>query len=123
MKRKAFANILYYSLIQSYLIYGILTWGGTTKENLSHLSTIPNKTLRSITCSPRRSNLTKLYKKCELLQLDKLYKLEVAKFEFRFHSNALPSQFTSIIMSTKSILITLGHQKTKICSYQEGSRA
>ena len=31
-----------------------------------------NKTLRLITCSPLRSNLTKLYKKCEILQLDKL---------------------------------------------------
>ena len=54
-----------------------------------------NKTLRSITFSPRRSNLTKLYKKCEILQLDKLYKVEVAKFVFRFHKNALPSQFAS----------------------------
>ena len=89
-------KILYYSLIQSKLIYGLLTWGGTTKKNLSHLSTIQNKTLRSITFSPRRSNFTNLYKKCEILQLNKLYKLEVAKFVFHFHNNALPNQIASM---------------------------
>ena len=37
-------KIVYYSLIQSKLTYGILTWGATTKENLSHLFTIQTKT-------------------------------------------------------------------------------
>ena len=89
-------KIFYYSFIQSKLIYGTLTWEGTTKEDLSHLSTTQHKTLRSITCSPRRLNLTKLYKKCEILQQDKLYKLEVAKFVFRIHNDAMPSQFASM---------------------------
>ena len=96
-------KIFYYSFIQSKLIYGTLTWEGTTKENLSHLSTTQHKTLRSITCSPRRLNLTKLYKKCEILQQDKLYTLEVAKFVFRFHNDAMPSQFTSMYNNINKI--------------------
>ena len=96
-------EILHYSLIQPKLINGMLTWEETTKENLSHLSTIQNKNLRSIIFSSRRSNLTKLYKKCEILQLDKLYKLEGAKFVFRFHNNALPSQFASMYNNINKI--------------------
>ena len=96
-------KILYCSLIQSKLTDGILTREGTIKKHLGHLSTIQNKTLRSITFSPRRSNLTKLYKKCKILQLDKLYKLEVAKFMFRFYNNALPSQFASVYNNVNKI--------------------
>ena len=98
-----FLKILYYTLIPSKLSCGVLTWGGTTNENLSQLSTIQNKTLRLITFSPRRSNLTKLNKKCEILQLDKLNKLEVAEFVFRFHNNALPSQVASMYDNVNKI--------------------
>ena len=68
-----------------------------TKEEPQSIIPIQNKTLHSITFYPRRSNLTKikLYKNCEILQLNKLYKLKVAKFVFRFHNNALLSQSAS----------------------------
>ena len=62
-----------------------------------------NTILCSIIFSPRKSNLTKLYKKCKILQLDKLYKPEVAKFAFRFHNNALPSQFDSMYDNVNKI--------------------
>ena len=90
----------------------MLIWRGTTKKNLSQFSARQYKKLRSIAFSPRRSNLTKikLYKNCEILQLDKLYKLEVTKFVFRFHNNARPSQFASIYDNVN-----------KICSYNTRS--
>ena len=68
-------------------------------ENLSQLPTIQNKIFAIIIFS----KLNQALQKVQILHLDKLYKLEVAKLLFRFPNNALPSQFASLYDNVNKI--------------------
>ena len=66
----------YYSLTQSKLIYSMLAWVTANKQNLKQLNIAQNKILRIIKFSPRKTRMTNLYRNYEIVQLEKLNKIE-----------------------------------------------
>ena len=66
---------VYYSLVFSHLQYGISTWGSASTYLLK---TIQNKIIRLITFSSYRSNAEKLYAQLKILNLNDIYKLQIA---------------------------------------------
>ena len=54
-----------------------------------------NEISRIITFSSRKTKITNLYRKYEIVQLEKLRKIEVAKFVYRSSKNLLREQFVS----------------------------
>ena len=62
-----------------------------------------NKILRIITFSPRKTRMTNLYRKYEIVHLEKLYKIVVAKFVYRSRKNLLPEQFISLYNNVNNV--------------------
>ena len=71
---------LYYTLVHSHLLNGLIAWGNTYPTYLSKLNTLQNKALRIVTKSGWYQNVLPLYQKFNLLNLQNLLKFETAKF-------------------------------------------
>ena len=84
---------LYYTLIQSHLLYDLPVWASTYKTYLLKLKKLQNKALRIILKCPIRSNKTPQYYKFKILKLEDLYNLEIAKFMHKFSPKKLPINF------------------------------
>ena len=83
--------MLYYSLVNSHILYGILVWGSTNHSILRQLQVLQNKIIRII-CNVRKNEHVKnntLYHELKLLKVKDMYHLEMAKFVYLFHHNKL----------------------------------
>ena len=58
---------VYYSLVFSYLQYGISSWGSVSTYLLETIKTIQNEIIRLITFSSYRSNAEKLYAQLKII--------------------------------------------------------
>jgi hypothetical protein len=76
---------LYNALINSQLIYCIESWGNALPTNLQPLKIIQNKVLRSI--YKQTSGSKHLYKRSNILSLDKLYQLRLAELAYDMFKN------------------------------------
>ena len=72
-------TLLYYSLVYSRLQYGITVWGTASATDLHEVKVTQNNIIRTITFSRKFASVTDLYKKLNLLKLDDIYKLQLAK--------------------------------------------
>jgi len=98
--------MLYYSLIQSRLQYGITLWGNATKTNLQEIKVKQNTIIRIITHNNRYEALSNLYKSLNFLKLDDIHRFELAKFMFQLHNNCLPNIFTTCLRKLALCIIT-----------------
>lgn len=71
-------KILYYSLVQSHLSYGILGWGGVTDNYLNHLNTIQKWVLKIIYNKNLTYPTSNLYNECGVLDLRQLFFLYIS---------------------------------------------
>ena len=84
---------VYYSLVFSRLQYGISSWGSASTYLLKTIKTIQNKIIRIITFTSYKSNADKLYAQLKILNLNDIYKLQIAKLMNKFRHDCLPSVF------------------------------
>ena len=88
-------RMLYYSLIYSRITYGITVWGTASKTTLHELEVRLNNIIRAIAYSNMNCHVSPLYNNLNLLKLEDIYKLEVAKFMYQFMNDKLPQSFYS----------------------------
>ena len=81
---------LYYTLVHSHLIYGLIVWGNTYPTYFSKLIALQNKAPRFVTGSRRYLNALPLYQKFNLMNLLNLHKFDTAKF-MHYQINQRPS--------------------------------
>ena len=82
---------VYHALIHSYLRYGIIAWGTAAKTSIKKLQTIINRAIRIMAFVPNSSiDLNPLFEILEILKLDDIYNLELAKFTFKDAKKILP---------------------------------
>jgi len=103
---------VYYCLVFSHLQYGISSWGSTSTYLLKAIKTIRNKIIRIITFSSYRSNSEKLYAQLKILNLNDIYKLEIAKLMHNFKHDCLPSVFNYLFTKLDNIHSYNTRQKT-----------
>ena len=82
---------MYYSLIYSRVQYGITIWVSAKKTHLLDLSRRLNNIVRIITYSSKFCPITRLNKKLNFLNLEGIYKLELAKYMYKLLHRYLPS--------------------------------
>ena len=87
--------LIYNSLVESRLRYGILSWGTASQQQINRLQVLQNKALRFLSFSPLDTAMLPLYSHFKVLPLSKLMILEQANFMYRFHKNSLPITFKS----------------------------
>ena len=94
---------MYYSLIQPYLTYGILLWGGANKKHLNKLKVSQNKTVRNINNSRYNESAQPIYKKLSILTLEQLYNIELCKFMYDYNTHNLPTPLLSLYTHNSDI--------------------
>ena len=82
---------LYFSLVQSHLMYGIQAWGSSSY--ISQLESSQKRAMRIINNKAYNSHTAPLFKKSNILQIGDLYNLHAALFAHDFKHNLLPHSF------------------------------
>ena len=82
--------LIYNSLFDSRLRYGILAWGTTSEQKLSKLRSLQNRVVRFITFSPFRTSVAPLYASLKILPLNEMLFMQKSVFMHSIHYNSLP---------------------------------
>ena len=96
-------KLLYHSLINSKLQYGIIVWGATFKTYLSEVNVRINRIIRALSSSNLHTPMSSLYKKLNLLKLEGLYKVELEKFMYLYYNKKTPKIFNSFFKKITEI--------------------
>jgi len=96
--------LVYYSLAYSHLQYAIICWGNTSKTIKRSLQVKKNHIVKII-CNKfgKKTRLKPLYDKLRILNINKIYKLKVAKFMTKVSLNKLPIFCDVHLMNFKSL--------------------
>ena len=87
---------VYHALIHSYLRYGIIAWGSASQVDLKKIQNIMNRAIRIMSFSPFGNiNIKPVYEILEILKLDEIYTLEIAKFSYRKINDLLPTEIAN----------------------------
>ena len=84
---------VYFSLVQSYLSYGILAWGFASDEIKNPILSLQNKIINLI--DDREVNLNNKYKSLGVLKLEDSIKFNIGKHMWDFENKNLPTSFNS----------------------------
>ena len=94
---------LYYALVHSNLIYGILVWGNTFPSYLTKLSKLQNKAIRIETGKTWNDSANPLCQKLNILPVASLLNLEISKFVYQHVKSKLPASFSNYFTLTKNV--------------------
>ena len=87
--------LIYNSLVESRLRYGLLSWSTASEQQLNRLKVLQNRALRYIDFSPIGTTILPIYAQFKVLPLDKLITLQRANYMFSLSNNQLPTVFRS----------------------------
>ena len=82
--------LIYHSLFDSRLRYGILGWGSASEQYLSKLRVLQNRTIRFIMFSSFRTSAAPLYSALKILPLNEQLTLQKNVFMHSLHFKSLP---------------------------------
>ena len=92
-----FLRTFYFAHAYFHLQYSVLAWCNITKDNLQRLNSLHGKLVRLMTLhGPLKDfyfSANEMFKNMDLLRLDDIYQLELAKFMHRAYANDLPQNF------------------------------
>ena len=96
-------NILYSSIFESHLRYGILFWSNTTLKNLNKIYKMQKKAIRIITKSAYNAHTGASFKKLNILNIYQLIKKEHAMVIYRKTRNLLPLNISNLFTINTSV--------------------
>ena len=85
--------MLYYSLVYSRIQYGITAWATANKTSQEIIQVRLNKILRIILFHNLYTPASQKYEELQVLKVEDIYLLELAKFMYQLHHNQLPKNF------------------------------
>ena len=88
-------KILYFSLVHSRILYGIEVYANAFKTYIHDLITLNNRILRIVLKKDRFTHTEELYKLCNTMPIDKLFKLKLLLYAHSqyYKSSNLPNFF------------------------------
>ena len=87
--------MIYNSLVESKLRYGILGWSTASNVLIDRLKVLQNRALRYIDFSSIDTTILPIYSQFKVLPLNRLIDLERANYMFSFSKGLLPDAFRS----------------------------
>ena len=100
---------MYYALVQSHLIYGILSWDSVCKSAIKPFCVIVNR----IAVGPQEPHVkgmvvtmlsqSPLYQKLQILQILQFYSIELLKFMFSYQRNLLTAHSNTYFDKVKAM--------------------
>ena len=90
---------LYHAFVQSYLLYGIVTWGPSVSSNtLNKLILLQNNSIRAIVGLKKSQHITS-YRDLEILKIKNLCHFEIAKLMFIYPYSRLLIMFDNYFVT------------------------
>ena len=83
---------LYHSMVQSYLIYGIVAWGFES----ARISKVQKKIIRIIVCGKYNAHTEPIFKALEILNINDMFNLHALKFYYKYLNSKLPVYFLNM---------------------------
>ena len=88
----------------SHLQYGILCWGRCKITVLQLIIRLFNTAIKCVNYCPfKETNLSKFYYKSNILNLNDIFKLELAKFMYKYNHNSLPNYFKPLFTTINTV--------------------
>ena len=82
---------IYYALINSYVRYGVVTWGNASADTLQPLHTLTSRALKIMSSSPfGRVDVKPIYEYFKVLDVYQTFTLESGKFVYKSKNALLP---------------------------------
>jgi hypothetical protein len=94
---------LYFSLINSHIVYGILAWGNAKHDILNKTHLLQKRALRAIHNKQYNSHTDPLFKQSMILKLSDLHELEVLLFMHDYANGKLPSSFEDMYLLNNEV--------------------
>ena len=111
-QRNIFICSMYYTLIHSRLIYGILAWGNSPHVN--KLFKIQKRAIRVVSNSNYRAHTNPLFRTSKILKIEDLYHLHCCLFVHDFFESKLPVSFLNFFHQRESNTRQIKHVLTNI---------
>ena len=83
---------LYYSMVHSHLLYGIVIWGNAYENHLKRLIILQNEAVKIVSSEQRQDHVTPFYQRLQILKPKNLYVYEVAKLIHKNSRKKLPNR-------------------------------
>ena len=101
---KSTLRSLYFSFVYPHQKYGIIVWGNSNKSVLQSLQVMQNKIIRimNFKCLRDHVQLNPLFKSWNLLKINEIYELEIAKFMHLHYNKHLPENFDHYFKSASN---------------------
>ena len=97
-------RMLYMSLINCHLIYGLMLWGPMLQAgDKNKLIKQQKKAIRAIGCLSVGGHTAPVCKKVKILKLDDLIELELAKFMYKYVHKLLPKPLLKLFTSNEQV--------------------
>ena len=97
------------------MTYGISIWDSTYPSHLQKLQKLQNKALKAICNAPYRSPAKPFYTQLNILQIQDVYKHEIAKFMFNCNKTLTPTPFSNFFQKTNQV----SNQSTRLSAEQD----
>ena len=94
---KSVLKMVYYSIVDSHLRYGITVWGGSKGTALERLNTIHRKVIKYM--KSNNETIAQSVSSLNILSIDNLYKFEVNKLVYQMKQGNVPDAFKNFIHS------------------------
>ena len=78
---------IYYSLIYTYLYYGIMSWGNTYPSRLTKVYTKQNKCIHCIFFSHNRESSAPYFKLLDIINIDNIFRLKISLLTHKISQN------------------------------------
>ena len=89
-------KLLYSSIIESHLLYGLVLWGNTYKYLLKPIHLLQKKAIRLVAKKRFNFPTDDFFMSLKLLNAAELYKAALIKLMYRFHHSKLPKSLQCI---------------------------
>ena len=106
--------LLYYSFIYSCVNYGITTWGTADQSKKHEIEVKTKNIVRTITWNKKFTHVSHLYQNLNLLNLNDIYKLELANFMHKLYNNNLPIVFQNRFTKIEKIHTYVTREANKL---------
>ena len=105
---------LYFALIHPLLLYGIIAWGSTFSTHLHRLQILQSKAVRAVVGAHYHDSAKPILAN---LQIDDLFKFEIAIFVFEWNRNNVPISFSNFFKKTSDVSKRITRQSSKSSNF------
>ena len=105
---------LYYCFVYPYINYAIEIWGDTYDVHINSIHKLLKKTVRIISKSKARDHTKPIFKKLELLDVNKIHMFKVSLTMFKVFHKCVPSIFAGLFTYNHSVHAHQTRQSTKL---------